>query len=173
MPSGTATDESSTWYYAESGIPQGPVGLSELKRLARGGRIGAGTLYWTSGLDQWTTGSDIPQLKALWPAGADPGAAAGGVSLPARGHRDSPGQAPAAPRVSPLAMGSLALNLFCGVGNLAAIVAGAMALRQIARSNGVLAGKRLAVVGVVLGTAGLILSALAGVWYFWKGIGPG
>ena len=61
---------------------------------------------------------------------------------------------------------SLALNLFCGIGNLAAIVVGALALRQIARSSGALAGKGLALAGVLIGVVGLVCSVLACRWIF-------
>ncbi len=79
-------DEPAGWYYADAGMPQGPVGFSELKHLARDGRIGPGTLYWRSGLEQWTPGSDLSELNVLWRRDADAGPAAGGVTLPPRGR---------------------------------------------------------------------------------------
>jgi hypothetical protein len=167
---GFVADEPAGWYYAESGTPQGPVGFSALKRLARDGRIDPATLYWRSGLEQWTPGSDLPELKPLWPYEEVSGAAGGGVTLPARGRRVEPDQTQAAPRVEPLAIASLALNLLCGVGNLAAIVVGAVAFRRIARSNGTLAGKGLALIGLTIGIAGLVISAVAGYWIFTRGM---
>jgi GYF domain 2/Domain of unknown function (DUF4190) len=166
---GPAADEPAGWYYAESGAPQGPVGLTELERLASDGRIGPGTLYWRSGLEQWTPGSDLPELNRLWLYEADPGAATGGLMQPLPGRRIEPVPAPEAPQINPLAILSLALNLFCGIGNLAAIGAGAVALRQIARSNATLAGRGIALAGVIVGILGLVTSVLAGFWIFAKG----
>ena len=74
-------DEPAGWYYADAGMPQGPVAFSELKHLARDGRIGPGTLYWRSGLEQWTPGSDLAELNVLWRHDADAGA---------RGRRSDP-----------------------------------------------------------------------------------
>jgi hypothetical protein len=163
---GVASDEPVGWYYAQSGAPQGPVGFTELERLARDGRIGPETLYWRSGLEQWTPGSDLTELNRLWLYEAHPVAAATGATLPPRDRGLEPGRMAAAAPLYPLAIASLALNLFCGIGNLAAIVAGALALRQIARSNGALAGKGLALVGVITGVVGLVFSVLAYRWIF-------
>jgi hypothetical protein len=168
---GSAADEPAGWYYAEGGAPQGPIGFSELKRLARDGRIGPETLYWKSGMDQWTAGSDLPELNFLWRYDADPGAAAAGVTLPPRRGGLEPGPAPVAPRVNPLAIVSLALNLICGVGNIAAIVAGLVALRQIALSNGTLGGRGHAIAGIALGVLGVVSSVLASLWIVARGTG--
>ncbi len=65
-----------------------------------------------------------------------------------------------APRIDPLAIVSLALNLFCGVGSVAAIVVSVMAMRKIARSNGTLAGRGIALAGLGIGIA-VTLVALA------------
>jgi hypothetical protein len=168
-PAASAADEATGWYYAEAGLPQGPIGFSELKRLAKDGRIGPETLYWRSGLEQWISGSALPELNRLWRSDADAGAAAGGVTLPPRGQGVGPGQTVAASRIHPLAIVSLALNLFCGVGSLAAIVVGVVALRQIARSNGTLSGKGIVLAGMLLGIAGLVISAVIAFWAFAKG----
>jgi hypothetical protein len=165
---GPSADEPTAWYYAESGMPQGPVGYADLKRLARDRRIGPGTLYWRGGLEQWTSGADLPELNRLWPYAGDPGATAvGGAAAPREGNA-APGQAATPPRVDPLAKVSLALNVLCGAGNLAAIVVGAVALRRIARSGGTMGGKRLAIGGIATGAIGLLSLALAYFWFFAK-----
>jgi hypothetical protein len=174
VPAGLTTDEPTSWYYADAGSPQGPVSYSDLKRLAKDGRIGPATLYWRSGLDQWTTGSDLPELNRLWPFEASPDQAAQRVNLPPRSRSVEPAQTMTAPRINPLAVLSLALNLFCGIGNLAAIVAGVVALRQIDRSNGALAGKAIALAGLVLGICGLVSSlTVAFFWISGRATAPG
>lgn len=157
---GPAAEEPLGWHYADGSTPQGPVDYPELKRLARQGRIGPATLFWRTGLEQWTPGSDLPELNRLWPFEKDPPAAQGRGSAPPP-VRDA-GARPVVlpPNASPLAMISLASNLLCGVGSLAAIVVGVLALRQIARSGGRLGGRQEALAGIVLGIAGLIATAI-------------
>jgi GYF domain 2/Domain of unknown function (DUF4190) len=169
--SAAPADEPVGWYYADGGLPQGPVGFSDLKGFARDGRIGPGTLFWRHGLEQWTSGSEISDLHPLWQHAATSGPAAGGVNLPARGRSAEPAQAQsgAAPRINPLAIVSLALNMFCGVGNLGAIVVGVLALRQVARSNGTQTGKGLAVAGIILGHLGLAIVAFIFFWFVPRG----
>ena len=145
----SSADVSNDWYYAEAGTPQGPVGLSELSRLASEGRIGPSTLYWRSGLDQWTPGADILELSRLWPSTR-------------RSPAPSTPERPVGPPVpvAPLAMISLISNLLCGIGNLAAVVVGVLALRQIARSRGELSGRWKAIAGIALGMVGLLMSMM-------------
>ncbi len=144
-----AADASNDWYYAEGGTPQGPVGLSVLARLASEGRIGPATLHWRSGLDQWTPGADIRELSRLWPSAR---------KSPAPSTPEKP-VAPTVP-VAPLAMISLIANLLCGIGNVASVIVGALALRQIARSGGELSGRRHAIAGMVLGVVGLLICVM-------------
>ena len=58
-------------------------------------------------------------------------------------------------------MASLVLGILvlCGIGSLLATIFGAVSLGQIARSNGTLTGKGMAVAGLVLGIIGLGLFA--------------
>ena len=153
-------------------MPQGPVGFSELQRLARDGRIGPGTLYWRSGLEQWTSGSDLAELNVLWRHDAEARPRGWRSDPPAARPRCRAGPDGRGPALDPLAIVSLALNLFCGVGSLAAIVVGVVALRRIARSNGTLAGKGIALAGLGLGIAGTMATlTLAYFWLFAKGAG--
>lgn len=157
---GPASDEPTGWYYAEAGVPQGPVDYPDLRRLAKDGRIGPDTLYWRSGLEQWTSGSDLRELDRLWPFDDGNRGAATSATPPARGAGDEPGRPLAAPRREPLAIISVASNVFCGIGNLAAVVIGIVALVRIARSKEPVGGKGLAVVGLAVGAAGLVACAL-------------
>ncbi len=151
------------WYYADAGSPQGPIDYADLRRLAKENRIGPGTLYWRTGLENWTAGSDLPELNRLWPYDG-PVAPATNPAGPAPNRAAPPEPSGPAPPAVPLATVSLVSNLFCGIGNLAAVVVGAMALRQIARSNGALGGRRQAVAGIALGVVGTILVALTFTW---------
>ncbi len=159
-------DDREAWFYADAGTPQGPVGLSELKALARDGRINAEALYSHHGLDQWTAGTALPELARIWTPAADSSPAAGAVTLPPRSRPDDAGLAGAVVPLEMLAAFSLLLNLICGIGNLAAIVVGALALRRVARSNGTLRGREIALAGMALGLVGLLATAIVAYRYF-------
>jgi hypothetical protein len=162
-PTGPAAEEPIAWYYAEAGAPQGPVDRSDLKRLARDGRIGPATLYWRDGLEQWTSGSDLRELDRLWPY--DDGRR-GEATTATSPTRDAAAEPDTSPRPEPLAVMSLVSNVFCGIGNLAAIIVGVLALRRISRSSGTSSGRKLALAGVILGVIGLVVSSMAYLFLF-------
>lgn len=160
IPRPGAADDPPAWFYADAGMPRGPVPLSELKDLAGAGRIHPDSLYWRAGLDQWTAGNALPELAALWrPEVKDgTGTGTGAVTLPPRSRTGAPGPDGPIPPLDPLATASLPLNLLCGLGNLAAIVAAVVALRRIGRSNGSLRGRGFALAGLAIGLVGTLAS---------------
>ena len=48
------------WYYSVEGCSHGPVTERSLAELARSGTVGAGTLIWRPGLEEW---EPVSQLK--------------------------------------------------------------------------------------------------------------
>ena len=166
---GPAADEPTAWYYAEAGTPQGPVGYAELKRLAKDRRIGPGTLYWRGGLEQWTSGSDLPELNRLWPDAGNPGATATGRAPSPREGDADPGQAAAPSRVEPARE-----DQPCPQRPLRGRQPRGDRRRRDGpptdrRSRGTMTGKRLAIAGVATGLAGLVSLALAYFWIFANG----
>ncbi len=163
-------EDDSDWYFARDRTQHGPVRLSQLQRMVDAGEIGPETLVWRHGLEQWMPGSHVEELR--FPVRLDQisgardnahGSAEPGVSLPPRQGIGTLDPTNPPNRTSILAINSLILGclwLF-GVGSLAAIVLGVMAMRQIARSQGTLTGKRLAIAGIIVGIVGLGLSGLA------------
>jgi hypothetical protein len=162
-PMGATSGEASGWFFAHEGSRHGPLPVAELKRLIDHREIGPETLFWKSGMDDWTPGFLVPELMSPAPAGA-PTTTTGGVTLPPPPPDHRRTRAHSAQRTSPLAFASLVLGLLwlCGIGSAAAVVLGLLAARQIDRSNRALSGTSLATAGVVLGVAGLI-ATLAGV----------
>jgi hypothetical protein len=154
--------EAPTWFFARGSAPQGPIRFSELRRMADRGELGPDTPLWKSGMEEWVPGSRVAGLSFPTPAGA----ATGPDGRPsAHGLRREAGATVVvdlSPRLSRLAFAGVMLGLLwlCGLGSLAAIVLSVVALRQIARSEGALAGKSLAVAGLILGSLGLTLTLL-------------
>jgi hypothetical protein len=147
-------------------VQRGPSRLSDLERLALDGEIGPETLFWKNGMADWTPGFLVPELASLGraPAGLD------ASKTPA--HHLAPGtviltQPGPRPRTSPMAFACLVLSLLwlCGIGSLAAIILGVAAIRRIARSNGALTGKGLAIAGMIVGILGVGLTLLAIFFY--------
>ena len=163
---GTSVADAPEWYFARGGTHQGPVPLKELQRMADAGEIDPETLVWRGGMEQWTPGSWVSELR--FPVsfsavrGANDATPSPGVTLLPRQGSPSPDRAVQATRTSVLAISSLVMGIFWmfGLGSLSAIVLGAMSLRQIARSQGTLTGKRLAATGIIVGIVGLIVSGI-------------
>jgi len=48
-----------SWFYAQNGERQGPVSETEMQRLVQAGTIGADTLVWTEGMQDWAKASAV------------------------------------------------------------------------------------------------------------------
>ncbi len=74
------------------------------------------------------------------------------------------------PRTSKLAVWSLTLGIFgiitLGISSIAAIICGHLSRRKIRKSGGSLAGKGIAMAGLILGYLGLILPILTAAGFF-------
>lgn len=149
---------SSSWFYSQGGAHAGPVTFQDLQRMAAQGEIGPDSLVWKSGMAGWVASRQLPDL--VFPGqGAPPS-----VLAVAPHPYPAPGisvYSNTLPRTSGLAVASLVLGILvlCGIGSLLATIFGAVSLGQIARSNGTLTGKGMAVAGLVLGIIGLGLFA--------------
>ncbi len=121
--------------------------------MADSGELDPETLVWRSGMEQWTPGSWVAELRFPVTFSAAQGDAGAGVA---------PAPGVIATRTSVLAISSLVMGLFWmfGLGSASAIVLSVMSLRQIARSQGTLTGKRLAIAGMIVGIVGLIISGI-------------
>ncbi len=113
-------------------------------------------------MEQWTPASWVAELGVSLAQGGEAMPPTPGVTSSPQQRGRSPEQAIAPTRTSVLAISSLVIGLFWlfGLGSASAIVLGVMSLRRIARSQGTLTGKRLALAGMIVGIIGLIVSAL-------------
>jgi hypothetical protein len=142
---GGATESAQEWHYIQNGTSRGPIAFSEMRRLAAGGELLPTDYVWAEGMVDWVTAETIAQL---FPQGAAKAA-----------NRD------AIVRTSSLAIASLLLGIVGLIPpcSILAIIFGHMASRDIARSQGALSGRTLAVVGMVFGyvSVGITFVAVA------------
>ena len=172
---GSADEETPPWYFVRNGAQQGPVWLSELQRMAESMEIGPETLVWRNGMDQWTPGSEVvelvfpPHLERPAPTRGDTGATPGSGMLRtpqpdtvSASANIASGPSALASRKSILAIASPVMAAFwlCGLGSLASIAIGILALRRIGQSQGTLTGKRLAIAGIIVGILGLLTTLI-------------
>jgi hypothetical protein len=148
------------WYCSPGGTERGPVSFELLKSMARHQQLVPGDFVWREGQAGWTPALSIADLF--------PPANRQGVD--ATGAR---------PLTSPMATASFVLGLMGIlqllplVGCILGIVLGHLACSRIDSSRGTLRGRKLAVMGLVLGYCGfgviLIASAAALAWYLATG----
>ena len=53
------------WYYAKNGQQIGPVALEVVSELIRSGKLSAGDLVWTAGMEQWQPALTVPHFEAV------------------------------------------------------------------------------------------------------------
>jgi len=61
-----------SWFYASSGVQNGPVSEEELRSLAAAGRLQPTDLVWSAGMSGWQPASSIPGLLPARPGAPPP-----------------------------------------------------------------------------------------------------
>ncbi len=154
-----AAEAAPSWYVVRGETHHGPVYLADVQRMIDSGELGPSSMVWKEGLAGWVAASQVPELRFL-----PHGAAMPAAHSPYAGHAAGIGNPYAYPQVrtSALAVASFVLGLvwLCGLGSLLATIFGAVSLSQIARSNGTIAGRGLALAGLILGIIGLLVVPL-------------
>jgi hypothetical protein len=153
------------WYYAKQGRQEGPVGAEALRAKLVSGELARTDLVWREGMEKWTAAEEVPELSAP-PPGAGISAQ---LPQPPAGIPPSMGMmGPVAP-TSGLAIASLVcglvglflsiacIGIFCG---LPAVICGHAALNTMRASPIPVAGKGMAITGLVTG----YLSCLSTGW---------
>jgi hypothetical protein len=144
------------WYYAEGDEQHGPVSEEEFSRLIDGGVIAPDTLIWCAAMTDWRTFKEVRAMGSLLPsADTDP------VPL----HR----AADDGDKTEPLAVACLVLAIVswgCGfMVGIAAVVCGHIALYRINAAGGRLAGRPLAMGGLVIGYFSLLVHAASTLFF--------
>ena len=89
----------SQWFYVRDEKRTGPVGLSAMREMLARGELGAQTMVWTVGMNQWTPAAHVPAL-----AGQAHGAPHVAPHVaPAEAHPAAPAAPEASPAPAPVA----------------------------------------------------------------------
>ena len=146
------------WYYGSSAGQTGPVEEGELRALIASGGVGPETLVWRDGMKEWLPVQAVPELHGN---AVNPHVAPGpGAYVP--GY-----YSPVAPTCG-LAIASMICGIvgiitcyFAGLLGLPAVICGHLAISQINSSPIPMAGRGMAIAGLVLGYIGIAFSVAA------------
>ena len=134
------------WFYGENGQQAGPIDESGLHALIASGQIGPATLLWREGLPGWRS---LEQLRAD-----------GGIYLSTAPQFAGYGM------INPPTSGLAIASLVCGIVSLVtcmvivgipAVICGHMAMSQIANSPTPVAGRGMALAGLVCGYLSVLM----------------
>ena len=151
----------SQWYYGSSAGQHGPVDENELRAMIASGGVGPQTLVWREGMSDWVPLQGVPEF---------------GLSQPVpyqAPYGGAPGYYPGNPvQNSGLAIASMVCGIagyltcyFVGILGIPAVICGHMALSRINSSPVPLAGRGMAIAGLILGYLGILIT-LGGVLFF-------
>ena len=146
----------SQWYYGSSAGQHGPVDENELRAMIASGGVGPQTLVWRDGMRDWVPLQSIPEFGMQQQPVAPYHAPYGGP----------PGYYPGAPVPnSGLAIASMVCGIagyltcyFVGVLGIPAVICGHMAISQINNSPVPVAGRGMAIAGLILGYLGILIT---------------
>lgn len=142
------------WYYGSSAGQHGPVDENELRAMIASGGVGPQTLVWREGMSDWMPLQNVPDFGIQQPA----------PYLPSYGG--PPGYYPGAPVPnSGLAIASMVCGIagyltcyFVGILGIPAVICGHMALNRINSSPVPVAGRGMAIAGLILGYLGILIT---------------
>lgn len=147
------------WYYGENGQQIGPVDEGAIRVAMGDGRINLQTLVWREGMPNWQPLAQVAELSGAHMAPAPYGAPPGGYGASYPPY--SP-YAPGAGRTSGLAISSMVCGILGIIGcfpllGVPAVICGHMAMGQIDNGAIPLAGRGMALSGLIMGYIQLIM----------------
>lgn len=161
------------WFYGKDGTQHGPVSEHELSSLSATGQIDGQTIIWRDGMADWLPMSQVPEFQSNT---SNEGA------NPYHSPQAYPGQAPAAQAYAPAAPtdGLSIAALICGIlaiiscyiwglFGLPAVICGHLSLKKIKNSPTPIAGKGMAIAGLICGYIGIVfqlLMIIGGIFLF-------
>ncbi|WP_435893404.1 GYF domain-containing protein [Oceaniferula spumae] len=154
------------WFYGKDNTQHGPVSDLEVRTLISTGQIDASTIIWREGMTDWLPLKDVSEFQN---AGLATGAA-DGTANPYNSPQTNVGQPQ--PYVGTIPTDTLAIvSLVCGIlavvvcylwalFGIPAVICGHMSLKKINNSATPIAGKGMAIAGLVTGYIGIALQLL-------------
>lgn len=151
--------ESGGWYYVLNDEEYGPVDFGQLQLLVATRTISPEDYVWTDVLPDWVPAGSLPDLYG--PPTAPPVAAPAPAPPLDAGPTQTCGMA-----VASFVLGLLGATALFVIGSVLAIVFGHVALRQIENSRNTLAGRGMAIAGLILGYVVIGIAAITGFVVF-------
>ncbi len=164
-------------YYVNAEQQKVEAPNDDLAGLVREGRVGADTLVWAEGMEDWRAAAEVdPGLFDL-PGGKGPAAASSGEALvptaigsrPATDPHPTPAVLPPSAGFGPPASGLAITSLVCGILSIAACglisaipgaICGHIALGQIKAAPQLYGGKGLAIAGLATSYVGIAITVI-------------
>ena len=142
------------WYYGSQAGQTGPVEDHEIRALIAAGSIVPETLVWRDGMKDWMPLSSVPELGVH-------SVAPYGPQYPAQPAYYMPPVAPnSGVAIASMVCGivSFCLCYFAVILSIPAVICGHLALSQIKNSPMPMAGRGMAIAGLVLGYIGITIT---------------
>ena len=152
----------SDWYYGENGGQLGPVDDHALQALIAQGRITSQTLVWREGMSNWQPYSSLA-LQQVQPMSLGPSSFVPQMQMPVPNS---------GLEIASMVCGIVSLIL-CYVNAVAAVpavICGHMALKRIRESEFPVAGRAMAIAGLITGYLGILfqLATIGFIVYFYS-----
>jgi len=168
--SGDAAGDMADWFYGKDNTQHGPVSDLEIRTLITSGEIQAETIIWREGMTDWLPLKDVQEFQGLGAAsaGAQPAGSAGSPTA-ANPYNSPQTYAGQQPYVGTIPTDALAItSLVCGIlavivcyiwalFGIPAVICGHMSLKKINNSPTPIAGKGMAIAGLVTGYIGIAI----------------
>ncbi len=147
------------WYYGENGEQQGPFDDATIRQAISDGKLTPYTMVWREGMPGWLPLLQVPELSgggmvSDQMANVPPQYAAPYGTIPGT----TSGLA-----IASMVCGIVGVMMSCcyvsGLFGIPAVICGHMALNRIGQSPIPLAGRGMAITGLILGYLGIVISA--------------
>jgi hypothetical protein len=171
------------WFYGKDGTQHGPVSDHEIGGLLQSGQIDGTTIIWREGMADWLPLSQVPEFQST----VAPATIRGGNATPAAASPYTTPSAATAATAAPAAYAAPAptdglsiASLVCGIMaiiscyiwglfGLPAVICGHMSLKKINNSPTPVAGKGMAIAGLICGYIGIVFQLamiIGGIFFF-------
>lgn len=149
------------WYYGSPAGQSGPVDERQLREMIAAGQLAPETLVWRDGMKDWARVDALPELSSMPVASYGPPQPGG-----------YPAYYPVAPPTSGLAIASMVCGILAivtcyihAIFGIPAVICGHMALSAIRQAPLPMAGRGMAIAGLVTGYLGIVFSICTVIFF--------